>query len=69
MKPGNDLGRAGLRLFAAVCELVCELLLVLIIKPLRVKRRAVLLFQPLESFLSRLPAPRTGPASGGSILR
>ena len=25
MKPGNDLGRAGLRLFAAVCELVCEL--------------------------------------------
>ena len=25
MKPGNDLGRAGLLLFAAVCELVCEL--------------------------------------------
>ena len=25
MKPGNDLGRAGLSLFAAVCELVCEL--------------------------------------------
>ena len=24
MKPGNDLGRAGLLLFAAVCELVCE---------------------------------------------
>jgi hypothetical protein len=26
MKPGNDFGRAGLHLFAAVCELVCELL-------------------------------------------
>ena len=38
MKPGNDLGRAGLLQFAAVCELVCELLLVLITmhrKPIR----------------------------------
>ena len=30
MKPGNDLGRAGLLLFAAVCEFVCELLLLLV---------------------------------------
>jgi hypothetical protein len=26
MKPGNDLGRAGLLLSAALCELLCELL-------------------------------------------
>jgi hypothetical protein len=26
MKPGNDLTGAGLLLFAALCELVCELL-------------------------------------------
>ena len=26
MKPGNDSGVAGLLLFAALCELVCELL-------------------------------------------
>ena len=55
MKPGNDLGRAGLRLFAAVCEFVCELLL-LLVKGAPLKRLAVVLFQPVESFLSRLPA-------------
>ena len=48
MKPGNDLGRGRAFLFAAVCEFLCELLLVF-------ERLAVLPPQPFHG----LYAPRS----------
>ena len=55
MKPGNDFGRAGLRLFAAGSEM-CVSYSGSSPKRLRSNGGSCVV-QPLESFLSRLPAP------------